>query len=208
MRKIIEDFIYAYKRCAQENTEQSIYHLYYHYDHVLYNQDYIGYDEVLYMLNSLKDDFADDGSLDDSFAEYLIYHIDNQPVEPSEVLYIDGKFQSLLWVKYSTLQDSEIVYEMSTPECANLRINKHNYDYVVNHIATNEISLNTIDIRYFISLIHWYPEEYPTLIDGIKTIFRNSLKDTYINDFGVEELNIIHKILDWDASQSRSDQKF
>lgn len=192
MRKIIEDFVDAYKHCATQSTEESIYRLYDCYE-ILDSQDTVSYEEIIFIINELKNDFADDGSLDDSLAEYLYYHLDKLSYKSTEIFYVNGKSNALCELKHLLTLDN-IEYNMKTFEYRNISINITNFEEIVKQLNSNNIVLDLIDIRYILSHVLVYVEDYSPIIDHLKEIINNCLESYEINNFGELELIIINRI--------------
>lgn len=181
MRKIIEDFVNAYKHCASDNTEASIYDLYETF-RIVDGEDFISYNEVLFIIRSLRDCIADDASLDDTVAESLYYYLSRLSIKSFDILYIQGNSRMLYALKHSLISDG-IEYQMSTPGYEKICINQDDFENIIHQLAISNAVLSTLDFQWIISIIFWSIEPFENIQTDLKKVLIN-----FVNKYGKTKL--------------------
>lgn len=194
MRDTIKNFINAYKNCDLFDTEKSVYDLYDCYE-IIYTEDTLNYNEILLMINELKDGNANDGSLDDSLAEYLYYHIEKLSIKPYDIFYIKGSSRMMYALKNSFIDDG-LEYRMSTPGYENVTMDKENFKNIIQNLAVNNVRLSFLDFQLIVSIIFWGLEPFESIKTNLKKVLINSVNEYNENDLSFVELEILKEITD------------
>lgn len=194
MRDAIKNFINAYKNCDIFDTEKSVCDLYDWYE-IIYTEDALNYKEILFMIEELKNGNANDGSLDDSLAEYLYYHIEKLSIKPYNIFYIKGSSRMMYALKNSFIDDG-LEYRMSTSGYENVTMNKENFKNIIKHLAGNNARLSFLDFQLIVSIIFWELEPFESIKEDLKKVFINSVNEYNENDLSFVELEILKEIID------------